>query len=258
MATPMSPCRIGDAVAEGRAIPLGGVDGRALFGGGPGLARPGMSNVRDRAALEATVAALALVHAEEMVEVGLLEKLLRLPSCAMVHPSGDIGGDVPNPFILGVLSDLGSSLLIVGAKTGDAGKPARIRGPPADDGLLFMPTSSNLRSLNGGGGVSGTPSGPGWDIMGENRGVGESVGSGGDVWYLYLSNCRKLRRLGRLDKWRRRQMTASKIRMRPTSTERPIVTLTPMVRPPVSSTCPSSGSDGGSRLASSEGSFIEE
>lgn len=183
IATPISPCRIDDAAVEGCVTcPFGGVVGKALVGGGPGLGISPARGLCGRAGALTTLSELLVAVAEmmEAVVVGLLEKLFRLPSAVtlVTHPRGDIGGD---PLLLVMRSDLGTSLLIVGAKRGEAGKPGRgVREWPAEDGRLLTPTSSILRSLRGGGGVRGTPSGPVTvcEIVGETRGVGDSAWAG--------------------------------------------------------------------------------
>ena len=165
----MSPCRVELAQLLSCVVcPLGGVLGRALFGGGPGgpganassevpaggrLGRPGALTILSDL-LGATTEVI------DAVVVGLLENDRRLPSVVafITQPRGEDGGD---NLLCDTRSGRGTSLFIVSAKSGDAGNPGRGgRAWLAEEGRLLTPASSILRALRGGGGVSGVPSGP--------------------------------------------------------------------------------------------------
>ena len=169
MATPISPCRVELAQLLGCVFcPLGGVLGRALFGGGPGGPGPSASSEAPAGGRLGRTGALttlsdllgAVPEVTDAVVVGLLENDRRLPSAVafVIQPRGEVGGDA---LLCDTRSGRGTSLLIVGAKAGDAGNPGRgVRAWLAEEGRLLTPTSSILRALRGGGGVSGDPSGP--------------------------------------------------------------------------------------------------
>ena len=210
IATPISPCCTGDVGDVGEASwvasPPGGVEGSARVGGGPGreickgmsLGRRGLAGVK---ALPGARSVLLEAAAEIMdaVVVGLLEKLRRLPSKLrfsglFVQPRGEIGGEGPAMDDLGRLSVLGTILLMVGANTGDSGNPGRVLDRPADEGRLWDPIFRTLRSLRGGGGVSGIPSRLACEAVGDTKGVGESAEPGGSSsrlmsWRRFLCLC---------------------------------------------------------------------
>lgn len=172
IATPISPWRMesGDVGGYVETPPtMGGVEGRARVGGGPGRGMSGMSPRRlglvGTAPLLDILPKLAESVADIMdaVVVGILEKLLRLPSIGRrssvctIQPNGEVGGEALKAFEWRARSDRGMSLLAPGAKTGDDGKPALGWTMPADEGRLLGPVSSILRSFRRGGGVSGIP-----------------------------------------------------------------------------------------------------